>query len=287
MKKILSLTEKDLINVVKRITEKVNLDDYSREDFIDAFFQVFRPWIIKKLGDDAKKYPMSWLLKKYGQQFAEEKGLIERGSSRNFNSSFYSLQDYGKELVIRSHYELPQLYQQEKFTDKYKKILPHLIERLNLPPFIDINFIEDSPNRVYVKYDVDFDEWMKYPEEFELDEYNLSRKFKDLLANFAGVEFGNPAHGEVEMQQVRTTDYNSENWVKNFLNKIIKKEIRKVDGAESIHSIKFSPNSSGGLIVLVFKNDWKYSSINRNNVVKEAREVVYSLGYGPNLTVRW
>ena len=62
MKKTLKLTENELFGVIKRISEQVNFNDYSSEDFIDVFLQVFRPWITQKLGEDAKKYPMSWLL---------------------------------------------------------------------------------------------------------------------------------------------------------------------------------------------------------------------------------
>jgi hypothetical protein len=38
MKKTITLTESELIGMVRRIAEQVNLNDYSAEDFYDVFF---------------------------------------------------------------------------------------------------------------------------------------------------------------------------------------------------------------------------------------------------------
>lgn len=285
MKKTLTLTENELVGVIMRIAEQVNLDDYSKEDFFDVFFQVFRSWIIEKLGEDVKKYPMSWLLKKYGQQFAEDKGLVHRGRREEFDSSYYSLEHYGRELVKMSHYELPQLYKDEKFTEKYKKVIPHFVSMLELPPFITVNFIENEPNRVIVKYDTNFDEWMKYPEHKRIDEYNTTQKLKKLFVNFGGVEFGNPAYGEVSMDYESVKDFNVDKWVKNELNKVIKKAIRGIENANQLHSIRFKASNNGGRIELVFKDNYRFGYQEKIEFTKKAREVVESLGYGPNLTV--
>lgn len=285
MKKTLILNENELVGVIKRIAEQVNLNDYSKEDFFDVFFQVFRSWIIEKLGEDAKKYPMSWLLKKYGQQFAEDKGLVHRGRREEFDSSYYSLEHYGRELVKMSHYELPQLYQQQKFTEKYKKAIPHFVEMLELPSFVTLTFVENEPNRVTLKYEINFDEWMKYPENVRIDEYNTTKKLKNLFVDFAGVEFGNPSHGEVSMDYESVKDYNVEKWVKNELNKVIKKAIRGVENSNKLHSIRFKPSNSGGRIDLIFKDDWNFGYQGKIDFTQKAREVVKSLGYGPNLTV--
>jgi len=285
MKKTLTLTENELIGVIKRISEQVNLDDYSREDFFDVFFQVFRSWISEKLGEDVKKYPMSWLLKKYGQQFVEDKGLIQRGGREEFDSSYHSLEHYGRELVKKAHYELPQLYKDEKFTEKYKKVIPHFVNMLELPPFITISFIENEPNRVIVKYDTNFDEWMKYPENVRIDEYNTTRKLKKLFVDFAGVDFGNPVYGEVSMDYESVKDFNVDKWVKNELNKVIKKAIREIENAKQLHSIRFKASNNGGRIELVFKDSYSFGYQEKLKFTQNAKEVVESLGYGPNLTV--
>ena len=57
---------------------------------------------------------MSWLLKKYGSEFVEQKGLTHRGRQEDFDTSHYSIEHYGRELVRKSHYSLPTLYKTEK-----------------------------------------------------------------------------------------------------------------------------------------------------------------------------
>jgi hypothetical protein len=284
MKK-LTLTENELIGVIRRISEEVNLNDYSREDFIDVFFQVFRSWISEKLGEEYKKYPVSFLLKKYGQQFIDTKELSHRGYNTNFDSSFHSLEHYGRELVRKSLYELPQLYKQEKFTEKYKKVIPHFVQMMDLPSFVNVVFVENEPNRVVVRFDVNFEEWMKYPEKSKIDEFSTLSKLKKIFSDFGGVEFGNPAHGEVQMSYSSNVESSTEDWVKNQLNKVIKKAIRGIDGTKDVHSIRFKPSSSGGRIEIVFKDRYNVGYPAKNKFVRSAQEVVSSLGYGPNLVV--
>lgn len=287
MKKIVKLTESELIGVVKRIAEEIDLSDYEREDFIDVFFQSFRSWISKELGEEFSKYPMSWLLKRYGQKFAEEKQLIHRGSRDTFDTSYYSLEHYGKELVKRAHYTLPSLYKNEKFTDKYKKVIPHFVEMLNLPSFVSLEFIENRVNSVTVVFHVNFEEWMKYPEEYKLNTWTIFENLKKLFINFAGVEFGNPAHGEVSItHNSYWKDEAPQKWVKTDLNKIIKKSIREIEDSKILHSIRFKASDNGGDIELVFKDDWGIGYDRKSEFTRKAQDVVKSLNYGPNLKVR-
>jgi hypothetical protein len=283
MKKILTLTESELIGVVRRITERVNLEDYSQEDFFDVFFQVFREWIFNKLGDESKKYPMSLLLKKYGPEFAEEKGLVHRGARSDFDSSHYSLEHYGKELVRKSHYTLPSSYRDEKFTEKYAKAIPHFVSMMELPPFIDLTFMENEPNRVRVNIGLDYDGWMKYPQRFSVNEHGITDKLKKIFQNFGGVDFGNPAHGEVEMTYNPYRDTGADDWVKKVLNKTIKKAIRELAYGNYLHSIRFKPNSGGGEITMVFKDRAGYEM--KRKMVELSRQLLSDMGYGPNLRI--
>jgi hypothetical protein len=61
MKKIVKLSEEKLEKIISTIIEQVqNLDDYAEEDFIEAFLVTFRQWVTEKLGDESKKYPLSY-----------------------------------------------------------------------------------------------------------------------------------------------------------------------------------------------------------------------------------
>lgn len=290
MKRVIKLTENELVKVVKRIYEEINLEDYDTPDFYDAFFRVFNPWILKKLGDKASKYPISLLLKKYGQEFIEEMGIATDQFGRPKDFAIRSISRYGKELVNKSHYQLPNLYSYVKFTEKYKKVLPYFVEMLNLPPYINISFTENSPNRVVIDFDINYDEYLKDPQKVNRNEYKITEDLKKLLSNYAGVEFGNPAYGEVKMSYNRVidADYVIQNWVKKVFNTKIKKKIKEVDTNNIIHSIKFSGGISNGDIELIFKrkNDFGFiKSQVKKDVVKDVADALEELGYGPNLTV--
>jgi hypothetical protein len=281
MKNKITLTESELIGMVKRIAEQVNLNDYSAEDFYDVFFQVFRQWIFEKLGEDAKKYPMSLLLKKYGSEFAEQKGLIHRGYRSEFDSSYHSLEHYGRELVKKAHYNLPSYYKDEKFTEKYAKAIPHFVSMMELPSFINLSFMENEPNRVRLNIDTNFEEWMKYPTRYNVSEYNIMQKLKKIFEDFGGVDFGNPSHGEVEMNYSQLRDGGADDWVKRVLNKTLKKSIRELPVGHLLHSIRFKPSSGGGEITLVFKDRATYEG--KRRMTEQSRELLTQLGYGPNL----
>ena len=49
MKKVLSLTESELIKVINRIVESYSDDVYNDEDYVEVFFHYFRPWVKKGL----------------------------------------------------------------------------------------------------------------------------------------------------------------------------------------------------------------------------------------------
>ena len=56
MKKVLSLTESELIKVINRIVESYRDDVYDDEDYVEVFFKYFRPDVRKIIsGSDCGK----------------------------------------------------------------------------------------------------------------------------------------------------------------------------------------------------------------------------------------
>jgi hypothetical protein len=281
MKKVIKLSEEKLGKIISQIMEQVNLEDYADEDFIEGFLITFRQWITEKLGDESKKYPLSYLLKKYGIDFEKEMGIhVGYGDSSSF--SHYRLLRSGKSLAEKEKYSLPSMNPGVKFTEKYSKLLSHFIDKIELPDFVSISMEETVPNKVDVRFDVDFPKMIVSPEFKSLSSGNLLFNLKKYLENFGGVEFGNPNYGQVQMNGKKLNYVGMDEWVKNVLNKKIKKEIKSlVPYAKNIHSIRFDVEGGKANMKIVFKDDFRWNL--RKEVVSGIREYLTNLGYNTDV----
>ena len=280
MKKIVKLTEEKLQSIVRLVMEQVNLNDYDEEDFYDAFYSTFKQWINEKLGEDVKKYPFSYLLKKYANDFEKEMGVGDGSAGDYHGYNKYRIIRTGKNLINQGKYVLPSLNQDTKFTEKYKKLLPYFVEEMEIPEFVSVTFIEDEPNRVKVKFDVDFESMIRNEKEYYINADRFIQKLKDYLKNFVGVEFGNPAYGEVSM--IGNLKYvGLEEWVKNVLNKKLKKEIKGLFRTNPIHAIKFEVYNGSADMRIIFSDSVGYGS--RGKAIQEIRSYVENQGYNPKV----
>ena len=112
---------------------------------------------------------------------------------------------------------------------------------------------------------------------------SIERKIKNFLENFVGVEFGNPAYGEISLTVTPLNLYGIDEWIKDVLNKKIKKHIRTFPEAKILKSIRFEPLSDGGTMKLIFANYPSYSS--RNALRDKVRGYFKELGYGEKIRV--
>jgi hypothetical protein len=278
MKRIVVLTEAELKKIISLVVEQINLDDYEEEDLLEAFLIVFRQWINEKLGDDVKKYPLSYLLKKYMKQFEIE---MDVETSYNYDTGYnrFALLMVAKKLINKGKYSLPSLNTQEKFTDKYKKILPYVIQLLELPDFVNIEFDEKEPNRVMVKFNVDFLKMIVSDRQRHISPNNILHKLKQYLEKFAAVEFGNPNYGQIDMNANDLNYVGVDEWVKTVLNKKIKKEIKELPSAKNkIHSIKFIVGKGVADIKIVFK-ETVYLYRAKKQIREDIEEYLKNLGY--------
>ena len=97
------ITESHFKHYVSVITEQEDDDEddelelYTSEDFIEVFFNYFRPWIKSNHGDEVGQYPLSYLLKKYYQDFCKYSGVdIDDDDEFNYYSDLVTM---GKSLV--------------------------------------------------------------------------------------------------------------------------------------------------------------------------------------------
>ena len=282
MKKTLILMESELINVVSRIVESYNDEIYSEEDYVEVFLQYFRPWVRRYHGDEVGDYPLSYLVKKYISDFAVDNGIRPEDVIYEYKSNIGNASNVGKKIVNQGKHKLPSLRSQEKFTERFKKPLEFFLNELNLPDYITLNFIEDTPFNVKVEVKVD---WLELIKSKDGKSFNLNR-IKDTIErrvmDFLGIELGNPTHGQLKLN-INSPEYvGVDEWIKKDLNKVIKKKIREIPNASRIlHAIKFGVtkgNTMGGALEFSFKS-WS----GKNDFIKNVQELLQSMGYNTNI----
>ena len=285
MAKLITLKESELINMVKTIVEQVedmDLSQYDDNDFTDVFIFLFRRWVDNKFGEESKKYPFSFLLKKYGQEFLREIfgdnyiKYFRNDDEINFRGG-YMIPRIGKYLVQMGAHTLPSLRGEEKFTERYARHLPRLIKMLELPSWVKVEIREDKTNEVFVNLIVDYPSYLKM-ESSVLHQYSLHKKLQTLLEDYLGVEFGNPVHGNLNLN-LQIIAENEEAWVKNVLNKEIKKHIKAMPDGKNVHSIRFEPRINANSNMRIVYKEHSHRHMHQYDFRNKVREYLKGLGY--------
>jgi hypothetical protein len=266
------------------IFESIDITQYNDEDFIEVFVMEFRPWIRKNHGDEVGEYPMSLLVKKYINEFANEFGLSS--NELRYGNTLNQMRLIGREIARKGIRQLPSLSKDFMFTEKFKKVIDYFISAYDLPDFVKIHLEETSPFRVRGWMEVDFESAMKYNGNIK-ELHTFPKEFTNLVTSYLGFEVGSPVHGKIDFNFSNSVRFTGvEEWVKNVLNKKIKKEIKTLSSRDSLHSMKFNTNDSAirGEILLVYtRNSW-YS--NQITFKEEFKKYLENLGYNPmRLTV--
>jgi len=261
------------------IFESIDITQYNDEDFIEVFVMEFRPWIRKNHGDEVGEYPMSLLVKKYINEFANEFGLSS--NELRYGNTLNQMRLIGREIAKKGIRQLPSLSKDFMFTEKFKKVIDYFISAYDLPDFVKIHLEETSPFRVRGWMEVDFESAMKYNGNIK-ELHTFPKEFTNLVTSYLGFEVGSPVHGKIDFNFSNSVRFTGvEEWVKNVLNKKIKKEIKTLSNRDSLHSMKFNTNDSAirGEILLVYtRNSW-YS--NQITFKEEFKKYLENLGYNP------
>jgi hypothetical protein len=276
MKKTLTLTESELVEVINKIVESYNNDSYDDSDYVEVFLKFFRPWVKEKHGDEIGEYPLSYLVKKYISEFAQDLEIDPSDTIMAYRDNIRNASAVGKLLVQKGKTKLASLRSKEKFTEKYKKQLDFFINKLELPDFIKLDFIEEIPYNVIGRIRVDWEKLIKYPTDKSFRANDIYGELKNKIENFLGVEFGNPTYGQLSLTFDK--DYvGVEDWVKKTLNKEIKKEIKSLPRSSILHAIRFETSYGdilGGELKLSFKS-WT----GRNDFKNQVKNLLEELGY--------
>jgi hypothetical protein len=253
-------------------SNNVDLSEYTDEDFLEVFFEKFRPWVRATHGEEAATMPMSYLAKKYIKEFGELYSQREAWGGITRKAIHI-----GQKIVEKGERQLTSLRPQHNFLEKYAKPIKFFMEELNLPDFVEIKFSEPKPYFVKMDVIVDFEELLKYGGDLP-SVGQISSNFKAFLTTYMGIDLGKATHGGLNLE-TPTSAINKyeERWVKDDLNKIIKKEIKKLPSASSLRGIKFIPNDKLGSSQLqMLRNSGSYRLLNIKN---EIENLLLSLGY--------
>jgi len=263
-----------MIETLKLIVEQ-NVDDYDDNDFMDAFVSSFKNWVSTKFGEDSKKYPFSYFVKKYWKDFVRDV-LGEEENQRILNNYGVPVHLIGKQLIRKGKYYVPSMRPEKKFTEKYKRHIQNFIESLDLPSWVRISFDEPVPNDVTLNISTDFPEMLK--SEISIQPYDIQQNVKHFFQDFLGAEMGIPSHGGMQFNY-STKTFNEDAWVKNELNKKIKKDIKAMDIGKYIHSIRFEPKITTGEMKVVFKENTWGRGQTRWDIRNKIKNYLSELGY--------
>ncbi len=281
MSKIIRLTESELVQTIKKIIleNSDRLEFYDNEDLTDIYFTLFKEWISKNVDERYRKYPISYLLKKFSRQFEiDTSGSSDETPNTYTGFSPYKVKRYLKKLIDKGDFTLPTMQSDHKFTEKYAKYIPIVLEAIDIPDFVDLHFEEKEPYVVFVTPIVNFEKMMKSDSKKRFNEQTFNSEFKKYFENFLGVDFGNPKYGEVFLR-VNDVRYDGfDEWVKKVFEKKIKKSIKELPFGKDISRIKMVLNR-GDVSITIYRKTW---SVPSNQFREQIMKLIQDLGYNPS-----
>ena len=269
------ITESHFKHYVSVITEQedddAELESYTDEDFIEVFFNYFRPWIKSNHGDEVGQYPLSLLLKKYYQEFCKYLGVDDE--EEYYNSD--DLVTIGKALIKKEQHKLPTLRPVSKFTEKYSRQIQSLLKFLNMPKWLTVSFEEYSPFKVMMTFNIDFPSMMKIGGVENISTY--FDEFTEQLKNYMGIKVGSPSHGDLDIENTMSL-----NGVDEFSNPKFQKELKSQIkslrmGHRDIRSIKITLSDRGMIVQINFGRSVGWSERRQSVVaIKDFLSTMYS-----------
>lgn len=277
------LKESEVVYLIKNLVEQENdFSGFEEFDYLDALFIIFRNWVQKNLPEDERDYPMSYLLEKYAKRFVLD--LVDeqtvRGLDRDdFELNRWNIPDIVKSLIKKGHYKFSSKRKEKKFTDVYKRAIPSLVENLELPSWVEIQFKEEKPYHVDVLFLIDYNTMLEDKSDVIFNYSKYEREIRNFVQNYLGVEIGNAAYGQLELDFRGHELKDVERWVKNVMNGGIKKEIKKLPKGKDIHSIRFEPNARRQNLKIVYKSHAGYGG--RREIISGVESILQNAGYNP------
>lgn len=284
MKKKILLKESELVKLINLVLEdEQDLDLYDDWDYYDAFLNVFKNWVKTNIPEKEQTYPTSFLIKKYSKKFLQD--LVPEASSEyedydEINTYRGNIKTLIRHFIDKNLYKFPTLQKTEKFTEKYRKGLEYIVKNMDIPKWVSLEFTEEKPQYVYVKIKTDYPSMLQDNSSERFHKGNFEDKLEKYFENYLGVELGNPIYGQLSMKFERPEYINLGTWIKDVLDKKLKKEIRALDNRKMIRSLKFTPKDNYGEIKVTWKSEAPWSG--RAEMKQKIKDYLTSQGYPDN-----
>ena len=222
--------------------------------------------------------PLSYLVKKYTKEFANDLGLGDQGE-RDYFSGLRLIGKLGREIINKGLYKYASLRPETKFTDKFQKKIQYFIDKIELPTYVTLHLKEDLPWKIEQSLELDFVSRLKDPEFKRMYSSSILDKFEKYFTNYMGIETGNSEHGELEFR--RDFDFlvkGFEEWVKTDYKKL-KKEIKSIPGAEGVQRIVLELDKRNAEVEMqiVFKSDSRWDR--DKEYINKVKEYITQKGY--------
>jgi hypothetical protein len=256
------------------MANELDIYQLTNADLEDYWYQFLR-FYAKKTGKNfSSKVPISYLDKTLRNEIVEK---YELDVPRYTSSSPSSLT---KQLINKGAIEFETFRPEQKFTEKYEKALSKIISKININPKYNVRLSEEQPNEIRLDISIDIEDWLKLSTKDKIEANNFEGKLRTNILKLLGIEFGSPAHGKLQINHYGTVVRNGDEWIKNVMNKKIKKEIKESIFSSFIQrmSIKIDKDKLKISIVQPRGNRFGYSE-NRTNFYRFMNDLFEKYGY--------
>lgn len=288
MSKIIRLKESDIRRIVKLVFEQEGEDweFFSKLDYVHAFIKVFKNWIETTKQINFADFPFSYLLEKYGREFAIQHKLIEGEEEDDDDEDeedrydVRTLERWGRDLMRLGLIKYPSLREQGTFMGRFGKAIERFTAMKKYPNYMKVEISEPKNFVLQPKVSIDMEAGLKsdYPRSFS--KYDFIRELEEYVKNILGIEIGSPAMGRVRFEYP-IVDTDKDRFIEEVVNKVIKKEIRKLPDAKHLQSIRLEFSDQPSMTLkLIFKG---YPGYNEKSRVRDgAREILQRMGFAQN-----
>jgi len=202
------------------MANEFDISQLTQSDLEDYWYQFLR-FYAKKTGKNfSSKVPISYLDKVLKDEIVKKYELEVPSYTPSTPSRF------AKQLISKGAIEIETFRPEQKFTEKYENALSKIISKININPKYTVEILEERPNEVRLDIGIDIEDWLKLSTKDKIQASNFAGTLRTNILKLLGVEFGSPAHGKLSLNNYGISINGTDKWIKNVMDKKIKKEIR-------------------------------------------------------------